>query len=267
MSPVASLLISLIFFFHLVTYSVISRSLSDFWYCWKMRISPCDIINCISFLLSSRLLSICPFSPPFISSFLLVFSRLQWHAQIFAFTLSFLHSHLGNLMHSCSTCIVGRGQTHSADRTRAGKGTSALVCFLCLLRKKRGSGLLLVTELNKRVLSCCVNAQEEAVISVSAPQDPWRPSVFTWIPRRRGPTRGSPQVTGRHCRRMWLCGLLMRAYTSHLSVQLSVLSGRSQLRAAVQVCGLFPDASPSGFVFILAGVGSVIWVSIQSAGL
>lgn len=50
---------------------------------------------------------------------------------------------------------------------------------------------------------------------------------------RRGSSR-SPQVSGRYRRRMWLGspdkGVLMRAYTSHLSVQRFLHSGRSEQR-------------------------------------
>lgn len=58
----------------------------------------------------------------------------------------------------------------------------------------------------------------------------------------------------------------MRAYTSHLSLQLLL----SEVMGEAMVA-FWPKqnraAIPSlGFVFIPTGVGSVIWVSFQSAG-
>lgn len=104
---------------------------------------------------------------------------------------------------------------------------------------------------------------------------------------RRG-SQGSPQVTGRHCRRMWLCSLTRVCWCgpTHPICQCnysSSLAGVSYMQQwsyegeAVLVVSWgkktvwWPTrsqaATPSSFVFILVGVGSVIWVSIQSAGL
>lgn len=170
-------------------------------------------------------------------------------------------------------------------------------------RSKRGNSLVLVrqeayatkTKLNKGpslLFSVCKNE----LYSKGFPSTPLLVSTAGFMeakcihmdPAERRGGQGSPQVSGRHRRRMWLCSLTRLCWCgpSHHICQCnyssSSLAGKSKLHARLKPWGrnsflrkrpvwrptrnraVVP--SPT-FVFILAGVGSVIWVSIRSGGL
>lgn len=120
----------------------------------------------------------------------------------------------------------GRTVTNSLDRWDKGRKRDASPQMFSLSsqsRSKRGSMLVLVrkkalnaseTKLNKRPFlrfSVCWNK----LYSEGFPSTPLWVSTAGFIeaecvhmnPVERRGSQGSPQVTGRHCRRMWLCSL------------------------------------------------------------
>lgn len=187
--------------------------------------------------------------------------------------------------------IEGRKlQTHKIDRTGAGKGTPALVLFSLSSQSsiERGSKLVLnmaQTKLNKRVFSALLSFVEGALFQ--------RISLYTspGVNSRNHGGRvcshgscgeeGQSGVTSGHWQALQEDvtlqpnkGLLMRAYTSHLSVQLFLHIGSTMKRGTVEACGrnfgygCFLVAVPSlTFVFVLHEVRNVSWDSVWSAGV